>query len=45
MFRYGLLIASIIPISLRVNLDFAKTVFSLNVNNLFIYYLKLKKIR
>ena len=43
MFRYGLLIASIIPISLRVNLDFAKTIFSLNVINYsFINCLKMK---
>lgn len=31
-FRYVLLMASIIPISLRVNLDFAKTIFSYKIN-------------
>lgn len=30
-FRYVLLLASIIPISLRVNLDFAKTIFSVKI--------------
>lgn len=32
LFRYLLLLSSIIPISLRVNLDFAKVVFSLKIN-------------
>jgi len=32
-FRYILLMASIIPISLRVNLDFAKTIFSYKINH------------
>lgn len=31
-FRYVLLMASIIPISLRVNLDFAKAIFSYKIN-------------
>lgn len=33
LFRYILLMASIIPISLRVNLDFAKAIFSYKINN------------
>ena len=32
-FRYVLLLASIIPISLRGNLDFSKTFFSSKINN------------
>jgi phospholipid-translocating ATPase len=32
-FKYMLLLSSIIPISLRVNLDFAKAVFSYRINN------------
>lgn len=32
-FRYILLMASIIPISLRVNLDFSKTIFSYKINH------------
>lgn len=32
-FRYVLLLASIIPISLRVNLDFCKTYFSYKISN------------
>jgi phospholipid-translocating ATPase len=32
-FRYVLLLASIIPISLRVNLDFSKTFFSYKISN------------
>jgi len=32
-FRYILLMASIIPISLRVNLDFSKAIFSYKINN------------
>jgi phospholipid-translocating ATPase len=32
-FRYVLLLASIIPISLRVNLDFSKTYFSSKISN------------
>ena len=32
-FRYVLLMASIIPISLRVNLDFAKAIFSYKINH------------
>eukprot|EP01017_Pseudomicrothorax_dubius_P027041 TRINITY_DN3070_c0_g1_i2.p1 TRINITY_DN3070_c0_g1~~TRINITY_DN3070_c0_g1_i2.p1 ORF type:complete len:766 (-),score=175.45 TRINITY_DN3070_c0_g1_i2:1550-3847(-) len=32
-FRYILLLSSIIPISLRVNMDFAKAIFSLRINN------------
>jgi len=33
LFRQILLLSSIIPISLRVNLDFSKTVFSYKINN------------
>ena len=33
LFRQILLLASIIPISLRVNLDFSKIVFSYKINN------------
>jgi phospholipid-translocating ATPase len=33
LFRQVLLLSSIIPISLRVNLDFSKTVFSYKINN------------
>lgn len=33
IFRFLLLMASIIPISLRVNLDFAKIVYSYNISN------------
>lgn len=33
MFRYLLLLASIIPISLRVNLDFAKAYFSYKISS------------
>lgn len=32
-FRYVLLLASIIPISLRVNLDFCKAYFSYKISN------------
>ncbi len=32
-FRYVLLLSSIIPISLRVNLDFSKTYFSYKISN------------
>lgn len=32
-FRYVLLLSSIIPISLRVNLDFSKLVFSMRINS------------
>jgi phospholipid-translocating ATPase len=32
-FRYMLLLSSIIPISLRVNLDFSKTVFSYRISH------------
>lgn len=32
-FRYVLLLSSIIPISLRVNLDFSKLVFSMKINS------------
>ena len=32
-FRHVLLLASIIPISLRVNLDFSKIYFSYGINN------------
>ena len=32
-FRHLLLLSSIIPISLRVNLDFSKMVFSYKINN------------
>ena len=33
IFRFVLLLSSIIPISLRVNLDFAKIVYSFNISN------------
>lgn len=33
LFRQILLLSSIIPISLRVNLDFSKIVFSYKINN------------
>lgn len=33
LFRQMLLLSSIIPISLRVNLDFSKTVFSYKINH------------
>lgn len=33
LFRYVLLMASIIPISLRVNLDFSKAIFSYKINH------------
>ena len=33
LFRQVLLLSSIIPISLRVNLDFSKIVFSYKINN------------
>lgn len=32
-FRYLLLLSSIIPISMRVNLDFAKLMYSFNINH------------
>lgn len=33
LFRYILLLSSIIPISMRVNLDFAKLIYCYKINN------------